>query len=56
MLRNIARTLTDTKWNIGFLQFDGKTEMPKWETVSWLKHNRKDRWYADPFILSADGD
>lgn len=44
-------------WNIGFIERSiedvvsgAETEFP----VHWVKHNYKDRFFADPFLLSAD--
>lgn len=55
LIKKIFRKLTDRKWNIGFFQgqLDSviKGTLPK---ISWLKHNCKDRWFADPFILKMD--
>ncbi len=42
------------RWNIGFIDFD---ENLIWKEplgkIYWLKHAYKDRWFADPFILSV---
>lgn len=44
-------------WNIGFIESDVKnvvtSKMRRME-VHWVKHYYKDRFFADPFILSAD--
>ncbi len=54
LFKKLFRRLTEKKWNIGFI-FDGldqciNGELPE---IRWLKHNFKDRWFADPFILSV---
>lgn len=45
----------DTIYNIGIVEHSDdilKSEvMPE---IKWLKHNFKDRWFADPFIISED--
>lgn len=44
-------------WNIGFVEDDIKDLVSSKKTevkVHWLKHNFKDRFFADPFILSSD--
>lgn len=45
-------------WNIGFIEKSAlevvqAKELPQ---VNWLKHNYKDRFFADPFILSVSAD
>lgn len=44
-------------WNVGFIEQDVEDVVTSKETaypVRWVKHNYKDRFFADPFILSAD--
>ena len=53
LLKKAYRTLVDTKWNIGFFEYSGGLDIPK---ICWLKHDERDSWFADPFILSADND
>lgn len=52
---NLFRKLKyDTNWNIGFCEIT-KEEFLKVGNlgrVQWLRHPYKDRWFADPFILS----
>ena len=52
---NLFRRLKyDTNWNIGFCEIT-KEEFLKVGNlgrVRWLRHPYKDRWFADPFILS----
>lgn len=35
-------------WNIGLMERDPNLDVKK---IRWLKHNYKDRWFADPFII-----
>jgi hypothetical protein len=40
-------------WNIGFVDFNPQTIFDEKNlTVRWMKHGYKDRWFADPFILT----
>lgn len=54
-LKSIIKNLSSERWNIGFIDntlqdiLDGESL-----TVRWIKHSYNDRWFADPFILSAD--
>lgn len=44
-------------WNIGFVESDVQSiiECPETQVdVHWVKHHYKDRFFADPFILSAN--
>lgn len=44
-------------WNIGFVEADVKdivSSDTKQVDVHWVKHSYKDRFFADPFILSVD--
>jgi hypothetical protein len=44
-------------WNIGFVEADVKDVVSSYDTiveVHWVKHDYKDRFFADPFILSVD--
>lgn len=44
-------------WNIGFVESSSEDIVSSDLTnirVYWVKHNYKDRFFADPFILSAD--
>ncbi len=50
--------LNAVEWNIGITKFEpdiilNKDYQPK---IQWIKHNYKDRWFADPFILSSNED
>lgn len=54
-----ARTLVHKalrqRWEIGFVQ-DGIQGVLDYDQlkVNWIKHDFKDRWFADPFILDMD--
>ena len=44
-------------WNIGFVELSAEeivSSADKHIEVHWVKHHYKDRFFADPFILSAD--
>ena len=44
-------------WNIGFVEKSVEAIVSSKETsieVHWIKHQYKNRFFADPFILSAD--
>lgn len=56
---NILDRLYYHTWNIGFVEqnienilFSTENYLP----VHWIKHNYKDRFFADPFILSMDNE
>lgn len=55
LIKRIYKYCVKHKWEIGFLEntvediLDG--QKPK---VWWVKHCYRDRWFADPFILSED--
>jgi hypothetical protein len=41
------------RWNIGFVDFQPDSFLLQNELkIHWMKHNFKDRWFADPFILN----
>lgn len=50
----IRKLKYDTNWNIGFCDLTGEEliRSGKLPRVKWMKHPYKDRWFADPFILS----
>ena len=53
----IYRSIMQGVWNIGFVEntLDGViTGEPL--KINWLKHDCKDRWFADPFILDVTED
>ena len=44
-------------WNIGFIESSSREIVASNDSllrVHWLKHNYKDRFFADPFVLSVD--
>lgn len=44
-------------WNIGFVESDARSIVSSNDRqveVHWVKHNYKDRFFADPFILSVN--
>ena len=53
----VVNRLTYHTWNIGFVEADVKdivTNNTTQVNVHWVKHPYKDRFFADPFILSVD--
>ena len=54
----IINYIKETKYNIGFIDGSLKNvieeDLPL--KVNWLKHDYKDRWFADPFILDVTDD
>lgn len=53
---NIRKYLNNQNWNIGFTETtpDKLIQSGKLPNIHWLKHQYKDRFFADPFILNAD--
>lgn len=53
---NIRKYLNNQNWNIGFTETspDKLIQSGKLPKIHWLKHQYKDRFFADPFILNAD--
>lgn len=54
---NLFRSLKyDSNWNVGFCEVSKRELLSKGllGRVKWLRHPYKDRWFADPFILSYD--
>lgn len=50
----IRSNLLNQFWNIGFVEEPiNEVVHAKELNIHWLKHPYKDRWFADPFILSA---
>lgn len=46
--------LLSDKWNIGFVTDDINNVIKSEKLdIHWLKHNYKDRWFADPFLLEV---
>lgn len=45
----------DTTYNIGIVEHSDRIlEADTMPRIKWLKHNFKDRWFADPFIIAED--
>lgn len=56
ILYNLIRQIEKSKWNIGFAKLTPDELLNKnkgLEKVEWLKHSYKDRFFADPFLLSV---
>ena len=54
LLKNIANWTLSSRWNIGFIDFNSSNFLKQDRLkVHWMKHTYKDRWFADPFILSV---
>ena len=58
LIKSYYLNYTDFKWTIGVAEFDSETILdPKAKlSIHWVKHNNKDSWFADPFILSETED
>jgi hypothetical protein len=53
-IKNIIKSLSDERWNIGFICNDLDSVMNGDAIrVNWVKHHYKDSWFADPFILDV---
>jgi hypothetical protein len=53
-IKNIIKSLSDERWNIGFICNDLDSVMNGDPIrVNWVKHHYKDSWFADPFILDV---
>lgn len=55
ILKKIYKRCVIHKWEIGFVETPlsdviGNADIK----VRWIRHNYKDRWFADPFILDAN--
>jgi hypothetical protein len=56
-IKNLIKSLSEERWNIGFIINDLQSVMNGDAIkVNWIKHNYKDRWFADPFILDVTED
>lgn len=57
MIKDIIKSISDERWNIGFIQndFEGILQGEQLQ-VKWLKHGFKQSWFADPFILDVSED
>lgn len=56
-IRQFIKSISNECWNIGFIQnsFDEILEGEK-IIVRWVKHNNRNSWFADPFILDVTDD
>lgn len=57
IIMNLFNKLYYNTWNIGFVERSIEDIVLSKDTVvnvHWVKHNYKDRFFADPFILSVD--
>lgn len=54
----LLQYILDSRWNIGFVyqDLDRIVFSDQKLSISWLKHNYRDRWFADPFILDVRDD
>lgn len=57
ILKNLIRSFSDERWNIGFIQnsLDGILRGEELR-VEWMKHGYRESWFADPFILDVTDD
>lgn len=54
-LRSYIKSFTSSRWDIGIITTSLSDIMNGSDiTVRWIKHNFKDSWFADPFILDVD--
>ena len=54
LIRDVYGRMIRSRWEIGFVQGGIDAVMSQKELrINWLKHNYKDRWFADPFILDV---
>lgn len=55
MIKRIYKYCVKHKWELGFLNNSIEDILAgQAPNVWWVEHNYKDRWFADPFILSED--
>lgn len=56
MIDSLRKKIFLTDWNIGFVDDSLDTIVASKEelNIHWMKHNYRDRWFADPFILFVD--
>lgn len=54
IIKELYHHLTEKEWNIGFILRSPEEILQSDKLdVHWVKHKYKDRWFADPFILSV---
>lgn len=55
ILHHFVSYLTDSRWNIGFVEEDIHDVLhAKRLNIRWMKHGYKDRWFADPQLLEVN--
>lgn len=55
MSNKIVNALTVSHWNIGFVEEDIHEVLHSQRiNIHWMKHNYKDRWFADPQLLEVN--
>lgn len=55
--QSIRRYVYDNRWTIGFFDLNFADLLSgKEPQIHWLKHNYRNRWFADPFILDVTND
>ena len=52
----IGRFFFDNHWNLGFIDSIEDVMEGRPYRVHWMKHHYRNRWFADPFILSVTED
>ena len=55
-MNKILKKLSLFHYNIGFFDYNPENLSQGECSVAWLRHPYKDRFFADPFILSVDDD
>lgn len=51
-IKQRIKSFSSERWNIGFIKTGLKTILQSDEiVVDWVKHDYRDSWFADPFIL-----
>jgi hypothetical protein len=53
-IKDIIKSFSDERWNIGFIE-NSLDSVMRGDTikVNWVRHNLKNCWFADPFILDV---
>lgn len=53
---NLKKYINNQNWNIGFVNITAERLLytQKLGKIEWMKHPYRDRFFADPFVLSAD--
>lgn len=55
-VKNWLDRLSSRKWTVGIVEGGIDEVFGDNMQIRWLKHQYKDRWFADPFILDIDDD